>query len=1069
MTPEQLISSLESLTHDSRMRNMVEIGAASQTDAAPISTIDILEQGNFYDRMLALQSVHGSRDGERALRAISDPSRIIRARAITIISVVGDDTQIRTALETVHFKHRSLLIKRLHERRRYKLIDSFLTQLADREDRQLNKLLPYGSPDLVHRYLQQALKFASDDDWCRMARKHPNIVVSELQKRSESLTDLDRTLLWQINITIPFLAEFCPDPTLKLVKTVSKFVSLSEINWQKLADRRPINAAKIIIESEDKVNVNFDRVAHKLPTELIIKLLEKQRHTLGNNWFPKITPQQRKEIFADRENIFRTDDGCLSDRFIKLLPGKLREKEARYQLNLPILATRPHQRLPYAAFLPWDEALTILKSYIGDPDPELRKVALSTIIDATRFHRSRLAELLKIVRDRRNEQDPIRGIMLSGLASLPPSMWQQEHLKDLEQIIEDAIDAADLSNLTASAIERLIISILPFHPQWSVIWLSVLVKERGRVNFFNLGSRLNDRQVERLAPIILPVLQSWETRERISNLLNAASSFGRRLEVFDRLVDILERILKETRESWVAWQILNIIGKWRRDRLPSLIPKLLAEDKSWIEQPVVYNYLHRKRQDLLTPFLGQKVYKGRFSTGKTRFLLPVSKDFFRWTPSQQSIFAKTLEDLSWDSDRDTPTLLFAIDQLAALPAIQPTRLLELASLNNPKQALRERALRALSRVDGGKGIPTLLEALSDDRARIAIYALRRCILQMPVNDAVSILKSASWHKITVAKEIIRLLGELPSLEAYREILAIEKQDLHRDVRVALLRSLWEHLERDESWVILNRSAVSEDRAIATMVGRIPNDGLSPEARQKLLSLLAILLNHPDPTVRLDILRRCYQLPVTDTQQLLLPRLLAALNSKLLDEINAAATAIVSTYSQNNPNVIAEAVDRILNNRRTLSITIQTLYQRLYWQRSQLLPSIRAVISKLSQDPITLTLQIKLAVPTLPWSELSEFFQQNIQQMHGEALFTAVSEIEAATRRSDISQIEQFETALATNNDERLRRLALAALVTIARSLGWNDDRIQRLQIYQNDPSNLVASAAQFIFPHFATL
>lgn len=59
-------------------------------------------------------------------------------------------------------------------------------------------------------------------------------------------------------------------------------------------------------------------------------------------------------------------------------------------------------------------------------------------------------------------------------------------------------------------------------------------------------------------------------------------------------------------------------------------------------------------------------------------------------------------------------------------------------------------------------MPTLIEAMNDDRARIAIYALRRSLLEMPVSRALLLLRAVPLEKVTVAKEVVRLLGELPT-------------------------------------------------------------------------------------------------------------------------------------------------------------------------------------------------------------------------------------------------------------------------------------------------------------------
>jgi hypothetical protein len=86
-------------------------------------------------------------------------------------------------------------------------------------------------------------------------------------------------------------------------------------------------------------------------------------------------------------------------------------------------------------------------------------------------------------------------------------------LNNLSQIIEDALNAADLSHGTASSIEYLICAILPFHPGWSTEELEKLVKNRGQLHCYNLGDRLSDADIVRIAPILLPVLKAWEIRE----------------------------------------------------------------------------------------------------------------------------------------------------------------------------------------------------------------------------------------------------------------------------------------------------------------------------------------------------------------------------------------------------------------------------------------------------------------------------------------------------------------------------------------------------------------------------
>ena len=175
-----------------------------------------------------------------------------------------------------------------------------------------------------------------------------------------------------------------------------------------------------------------------------------------------------------------------------------------------------------------------------------------------------------------------------------------------------------------------------------------------------------------------------------------AGLVGRRLASWDDLVDLLETLVASSRDRFVSVGALQLIAEHRPDRFSALVPALLRRDPSWITQAIVHDHLHEKRQDLLDPFLGSKAWKGRFSTGKTRTVLPFRKGFERWLPRQQLEFARTVEEVIADAERDSPAVLVAVDQLSALPDAPVDRLVALAALDNPRTAARDRALGGLA-------------------------------------------------------------------------------------------------------------------------------------------------------------------------------------------------------------------------------------------------------------------------------------------------------------------------------------------------------------------------------------
>jgi HEAT repeat protein len=560
----------------------------------------------------------------------------------------------------------------------------------------------------------------------------------------------------------------------------------------------------------------------------------------------------------------------------------------------------------------------------------------------------------------------------------------------------------------------------------------------------------------------LPVLQAWLKREEDGQVLTLARGFGRRLAVFTELVAMLEVILWRTREIGYASSILSLFEEYVPELLATLVPKMLEQDKSSIVLSVVYRYLHRFRQDLLTPYLGQHAYGGRFSTGQTRFVLGLNSGFFRWTPRQQTTFARTLLEVAQDDQRSTSTIIYTLYKLVAMPAIDPAFVIQFAS--DERIPVRDTALQVLGKLDGGQGISVLIEALGDDRARVAIYALRSSLLELSSDEALKILRATPMKQITVAKEVVRLIGEMETEEAYRLLLEFERDtELHRDVRVALLRALWSYVERDETWEIFERAARWPDAGIARGVVRIPADGMSAQAQQRLLALLSTLLAHPLTEVRVATLERCVLYPISDHQHVLLASLLKAMNSRFPDEVAQAARAVFAIYTNHDPALIGDTLRALLSNRRSLRTVIYTFTSSLSYARSRFLPTTRAILSVLSEDRLTLGLQISLIFDGLPWEEVATELIKRVDYLHADALEHAASMIHQSSRRPD-AELDSLEATLAASDDERLRRLALSALVAGAsRPTGWSKERIARLQTYQQDPSPLVAEAAQFTF------
>jgi hypothetical protein len=1083
-----LRTALTALTHAGRMRHMAaygrgaaEPGPAGETCRAVLAD---LEHGGPFERAMALQACHGSRDGDRVLRALEDSSRRLRGYAVALLPLICDTAQIGRALPSVPRRLHAGLLRRARMHGRTDAADVLLAACEAAGDSEVTALLPYGSDAFVRPRLATFGPALDGVGWARLARWHPELAADHLARAARDAAEFDPHLVWQARAALPVLAQSDPGRALDVLAALARHVPPAAMDLQRLAQVRPAALADLLL-----ANGNHPRLGAVLPVlaaRLVsgddgdrLAALVARFPGLGGQagpatrWMRRLPAARRRAAYAVAGRGWRDADGALPPALVALLPMPERATEARRHLGLPALRVRPLQRLPYAAMLPWAEARAAVDPALGSPEAEQRGAALAALIDAVRFERARLPEALALVRSRGNEQDPVRAAMLDALARLPPSCVDAAALPVLDAILRQALDAADLSHRSLAALQRLTVRLLPRQPVWAVSALETLARERGTLIFGPRDLGLNADDVRRLAPLLDPVLRAWRARENDLPLVEVAALFAPRLRDWRTLGGLLSEVAQDSRHEYVCTRALALLARHDRARFAALVPDLLRRDSSWIVQAPVHKHLHRVRQDLLDPYLGQAVLKGRFATGKTRYVLPLRAGFERWLPTQQAGFARTLEGLVDDPARDVPTVLHALAGLAALPDVPPRRLHDLARADNPRLPIRDEALRALARRETGDGLDALIAALGDGRARIAIYVLAGALRDLPEARVMPLLRAAPRERVTVFKEIVRLAGAQADaagfafLQEIAEAAAASGEALHRDVRLALLRALWDHLERDATWPILARAAADPDPTVAASLVRVPDERLSSAASDRLAALLAELGRHPDPEVRVAVLRRLGTAPLADRHGVLVAPVLDALASALSDESAVAAGAVVATRAGHKPEALGAAVGAVRANRRALAALRDALLGWLRLHRAGAAPAARAVLDALAADPTAVRIRVEIALRGLPGPDLADFLAALARDdsLHPDALALATTRLEAAGTGLDPGDCEALEATLAASPDVRLRRLALAALVGLSRTAGgWSEIRLARLADYRTDASALVAEAAQFVFP-----
>ena len=533
-----------------------------------------------------------------------------------------------------------------------------------------------------------------------------------------------------------------------------------------------------------------------------------------------------------------------------------------------------------------------------------------------------------------------------------------------------------------------------------------------------------------------------------------------------RLIQLMIDLTKDKRGHIARVGLDALVRLDIRDEVSRLIPQLIAQDSSWIQVNSVSDYLHRRRQNLLTPFLKPQKYRNRFSSGNTAILPGFNYGFVRWTANQQQIYANSLSDILNSSKRNAWELYQCVNRLSAMPSADLSALIKLAKLDAQDTALRDKALEALGRVDAGRGVATLIPALDDKRANIAIYALRRSILEMPAQNALALLSQAPRNKVTVMKEIIRLAGEFAGEDSYHFLMAFTKGDhLHPDVQISLLRGFWNHLNREEVWGYFHAAAQSRHTALARSTIRIPQEGLTANGRNHLCQQLTLLLQNENAQIRMETLERLAQIPLGQANDKLFEAL-----SGMLEDIDVkigllAAQAMLAAYISTKGNELADTFAQV-KRPQSFAAVVDAFQYHNFAKVSELRNCAESLaLTMLTQHRLPAQV-LRLALTMLRPPNVLTIIENtdNAGLLHPGTVESNLKNWKKAVASFSQQDIAVLETKLRSSPSAGIRRLGLALLIESTERHGWLDEHREKLGEYCNDTNLWVSEAAGFIEP-----
>ncbi|HVK71067.1 MAG TPA: hypothetical protein VM694_41710, partial [Polyangium sp.] len=747
LTKTTLLAEIEPLTHNERIRRVIEVGreaAQGDTDAR-MTLAELHASPEIYERVLGLWSVFGSCDGDRVVAGLSDASRTVRRQASCMVAMSCDDTQVERALGAIVEKR--ILCRTLAglvRKRRTAHVDTFLAaRLKEGDERLVIDLLPFGTETFVSRFMKLLVEGGGSVAWGRLCARHAGFAAAWFLADLECSQTVHPRQRYRLFNELPGLARRAPDATLKLMQALfdrgeqpSQFARALAV-LVRARPRETFDLLKARHESGQPAHapgvfgvVRFDKVAKQLGAERLEVLIHHAWSTLGDGkqglrWFLRLSTDDQKVVLraflqggrgafgaflfryfkaesSEKENVrerafdrwsraAQASDGTIPVHVLDWLPRDLREREARRHLErCPALTSKPAQRIVYAGLLSFAEAKQVLAPWLGHPEGEERARAQSILLSSVRHDKPALGDAIANIKARKFEQDPVRRCMLEALGALRVATFGPEHLDAVGAVLQDALDAADLSSATASAVERLVVLLFRIDGAWGAQWLTRLLAVRGSVSTWGLGAGLTRKDAERLSPALAQLAATWATQERAGALLSLAQSLGVRLGAVVPLLDALEKLARELPFVGVSDAALRLLYEHDRRRFTRLVPELLRDDESFGVLSVVARHVSLRRQDLLSPaLLSAQPMKGRFATGRTSWLLPFEIGHGRWTANQQRTYADGLVSISKDESRDVPTLRFAIRTLVRLAFADATSILPFAS--DPRLPVREMA------------------------------------------------------------------------------------------------------------------------------------------------------------------------------------------------------------------------------------------------------------------------------------------------------------------------------------------------------------------------------------------
>lgn len=842
LTVDRLLAALEPLSYPDRLKYLANSARSlSPTDELPSLVGELAGRGTYERRLAAFAALVGRHTDFLAERLTSrDP--VVRAYAMRAARTLPlPDAGIEAAYEDASADERQRLGEVVLASGRTALAERLVPRLREQwGDHPAAKLLPVCSAEFVAAVLPE-LSYAVDS-WTRLGLNFPDQLLDHTERELADRPRAERDASWH-----------------RYAEGVSAAVSARAGRVLSMLGRhRPhVLPAALLARLNEFVAVDAERTVRllipadgggqsypPLPSASVLRRIVRadppSLPALGRFWIGRphfavllkaLPPHRRSDFFDLATAGVESKDADDLLPVLGLLPHERRWAEARrWAARRRESGGSWYEVLELVAYGPVAEARAELLAGTRRPDAGERALAWPLLIANAARTRDPVAvhEVLAELPRLRNEQDPVRCAALGALADVRPDLFTADSTEPLDRILQDALEARDISYGTREAVRSLAVALLRENAtdgeQALVVWsLGALERIAAHVGVGDLGPldrALRRGQEHQVLDALRPWLDAAMDNADYRLLFTLTGSLGRRAHRMPVLQGLLEEALKYGDDGAFATAVRYWLEppSGRDER----VARILELEPSAAVLAPVERVLTARRTDLLDVLLGGPLPYGRFLKHGTRRPLPELRCAARWLPRQQAAAGAMAAAAAADESQWVHRRAAAIRAAAPIP--EHGRALALRYADSPDVVLAEASLAALVWADQPQdALPVLLAHVGDDRARVAVYAATRAARfaapSLLAEHLGAVLTADDGVKVTSRKEAVRLAAtHLPLPQAAALLAAaFAAPPRHPDVQATVVAFSTGLLSEERTWSLLTAATEGAPQVLQAVV------------------------------------------------------------------------------------------------------------------------------------------------------------------------------------------------------------------------------------------------------------